>query len=243
MMRNFIIALVATATRAVKLDPGPTHGCCRRPLRVGRFSGSAPPWIYEGDSLESASGFLPEVAYMIFNEMKVDETFVDLGLESGTFSNNKRVYEALDDGTIDVMFEVPLSFPDARLKYTLPFFEIQTSVIVRKERKNRGVWGILDPFESFLWFMIVVAIVAGGLVVAALEPASKFSRSEPLSGRAELLVRAQYDALVLILAGDERDWATWSQRFFRVGLLVLSVVVLSTYTARRRARASPLIVR
>ena len=68
------------------------------------------------------------------------------------------------------------------------------------------------------------------------------SRSEPLSGRAELLVRAQYDALVLILGGDERDWATWSQRFFRVGLLVLSVVVLSTYTARRRARASPLIV-
>ena len=75
---------------------------------------------------------------------------------------------------------------------------------------------------------IVGAIVAGGIVIASLEPLSKFSKREPMLGRAETVLKAQYHAWALLLSGDERDWATWSQRLFRVGFLTLSMIIIAT---------------
>ena len=99
-MRLPVAVTLAGSARAL-LSPGPTHGCCRRPLRVGRFSGSAEPWLYEGaNGLDSATGFVPELEYMLFNEMKVDETYVDVGTTADYLNN---MYAALDNGTVDVI--------------------------------------------------------------------------------------------------------------------------------------------
>ena len=231
-MTRWAAAIVVASARAL-LSPGPTHWCCKRTLKVGRYSGSAEPWLYASAAgIDASTGFLPEVEYMLLNEMGVTYEFVDVGSTANYLEN---MLNAVADGSVDVMFEGPLSFPIAGYKLSLPFYEIADTVVVRKERERLGSWGLFAPFEMKLWVAIVVAIVAGGLVVAALEPLSAYSRARPILGRAETVVQAQYHAWALLLSGDERDWATWPQRVFRVGFLALSLVVIATYTANLAA--------
>ena len=50
-----------------------------------------------------------------------------------------------------------------------------------------------------------------------------------------LTVSIRYHGWVILLGGDARDWRTWPQRLFRVGFLLLALVVGATYTANLAA--------
>ncbi|KAH8062631.1 hypothetical protein JL722_3558 [Aureococcus anophagefferens] len=197
------VAVALAGSARALLSPGPTHGCCRYPLRVGRLSDDAPPWVYVGEEgVCCATGFIPEAETMILNEMQVSETFVSVG---STAKYQQKMYDALDDGSIDVMFQGPIYEPWKGYKLSMPFYDAVNGVVVRKTQKARGPWGVLQPFEAELWFALILAVAAGRV--------------------------GQYRGWVILLGGDARDWRTWPQRLFRVGFLLLALVVGATYAA------------
>jgi hypothetical protein len=61
-------------------------------------------------------------------------------------------------------------------------------------------------------------------------------RAESNSGAVSFLtISIRYHGWVILLGGDARDWRTWPQRLFRVGFLLLALVVGATYTANLAA--------
>ena len=158
---------------------------------MGRLSDDAPPWVYVGEEgVCCATGFIPEAETMILNEMQVSETFVSVG---STAKYQQKMYDALDDGTIDVMFQGPIYEPWKGYKLSMPFYDAVNGVVVRKTQKARGPWGVLQPFEAELWFALILAVVAGGLVVAGLEPPNAL-RDQSRGGCADTLLQGQCGA-------------------------------------------------
>jgi uncharacterized membrane protein len=236
-----LFALVFAREAAGQGHVNEMRACCRGvPLKVGYFSEELPPYQYYDPGTKVRSGGLVDLNEMIVETMGYDVEWVDMGVTGDTLGvNSAPSYVVMvATGQIDVTLSAPsygygpeavAGRPETSFLTTVPLIDLDTHALIKKERAQRRIFSVFDPFELHLWLSILGALVIGAVflkVLDELDPREVHVNAGPGGPLAFL-----YHATSVLFDSDEYEWRSAAARLFRIGLLFFALVTTSTYTA------------
>ena len=236
-----LFALVFAREAAGQGHVNEMRACCRGvPLKVGYFEEELPPYQYYDTGTKIRSGGLVDLNEMILETMGYDVEWVSMGVTGDTIGvNSAPSYVVMvATGQIDVTLSAPsygygpeavAGRPETSFLTTVPLIDLDTHALIKKERAQRRIFSVFDPFELHLWLSILGVLVVGAVflkVLDELDPREVHVNAGPGGPLAFL-----YHATSVLFDSDEYEWRSAAARLFRIGLLFFALVTTSTYTA------------
>eukprot|EP00316_Scyphosphaera_apsteinii_P004366 CAMPEP_0119328538 /NCGR_PEP_ID=MMETSP1333-20130426/73564_1 /TAXON_ID=418940 /ORGANISM="Scyphosphaera apsteinii, Strain RCC1455" /LENGTH=485 /DNA_ID=CAMNT_0007337419 /DNA_START=271 /DNA_END=1728 /DNA_ORIENTATION=+ len=130
------------------------------------------------------------------------------------------------------------------LTWTSPLLASHMSGVVHRTTEAPSMFAFLDPFTADLWLTIVATVFVTALVVALMEAMRSPPKADTMKSlrKSGALTKATYELAGLsyhmwaaALGGEDYDWIGAPAKVLRLGLLLIILVLSSTYTANLAA--------
>ena len=182
-----------------------------------------------GSRKRKCIGYIPDLINLLQSRMRFLPK-IELMPSNRTYDS---FIEAVEDGTYDVIIGdvTETATRRRRVGFSYSIFDNSLRIIMRKAPDVEiEMFSFLKPFSRALWFLIMGTLIFATLLICLLER----GENEALQGRSILCVCAMSVWYIFgNLVGHRVDFRvrTGAGRLVTVGLYVLSIVLVASYTA------------
>ncbi|KAK3253152.1 hypothetical protein CYMTET_37580 [Cymbomonas tetramitiformis] len=214
-------------------------------LRVATYGGdNLPFWIADegpADTLypSSFTGLIPTVLARLSTELGFTYDIYAWKNYGALYAS--RVNKSLDASIFYSMTpsSFTLDWPMARdIPMTYPLYQFPYGAVSLKTYRDLELWNFLQPFTWKLWLVWTSMHLLFATMLCILQAMQRDAKGNllPRSSRfpngAKIQLRDElYHSFASMLQGDAREWNTPPERTLRLGMLLLTLVMVATYTA------------
>jgi len=209
-----------------------------------------PLWGYV-PSPERWTGYLEELFQLIALELGYSFEFV---AAPAIIQTNEMpvVNEMLTSGATTLHFadlNLPNVLSDDSRFISVPWHTSSYTGLVLKKKAAAGKFRFMDPFTDDLYYHLICVVVAAAVLVSLIDiiwPSDEDARGAVsghrlCDGKNDMLDFANttskgiYHMTAFLLAGEDYEWLTSPMKIFRIGMLIVALIVQATYTANLAA--------
>ncbi|CAF1281133.1 unnamed protein product [Rotaria sp. Silwood1] len=203
-------------------------------LRIGVIE--SPPFIMvtnfingSGQNITKLTGYVPDLIELLRNKMEFIP-IIELAPSNQTYSG---LIQAVENGVYDIVIGdiTVTAIRRERVGFSTAIFDNYLRIIMRKTSDvNIDLLSFLRPFSRNLWWLVLGACIYAGILLCLVERQD----NEALQNRSifsQITMSMWYSFGNIVGYGVDFNVNTAAGRLITVGLYVLSLILVASYTA------------